>query len=289
MKRNKFLLGKVLLATGIGLTGMVVLEAHQKMLGARAPGVSSAVLDVTQRSVPPASVPTVPAVSPQLAQPFNSSQQPAQSPARRPALQPSPSRQTSQALALAIDSGTPGNAAPSQVNPPQMAANEWVGASFPVENFQTYTSPFGYRLSPYGGYSREFHYGLDMAAPQGSYIRNWWSGTVVEVSDDSNCGTSVVIDSGNWTHIYCHMNGHVETEGGKRYLIDRDGGIQIWDGQAVVAGQRIGRVGMTGRTTGPHLHWGLKYNSNWVDPALVLRAMYAGQRNAARLNSSPAQ
>jgi murein DD-endopeptidase MepM/ murein hydrolase activator NlpD len=280
MKRNKILLGKVLLATGIGLTGLVVLEAHQKMLGARAPSVSSAVLDVTQSA--PASKPDA-LLSPQPALPA----EPAQQPAQRPTVQPSPTaaQQNSQAIALAIESGTPGNAAPAQVNPPQMAANEWVGASFPVENFQSYTSPFGYRLSPYGGYSREFHYGLDMAAPQGSYIRNWWSGTVVEVSDDSNCGTSVVIDSGNWTHIYCHMNGHVETAGGKRYLIDRDGGVQIWDGQTVVAGQRIGRVGMTGRTTGPHLHWGLKYNNNWVDPALVLRAMYAGQRNAARLNS----
>lgn len=287
MKRNKKIFwGKVLLATGIGLTGMVVLEAHQKMLGARAPGVSSAVLDITQSA--PTAIPSVPTVLPQPVLPSDSSQQSAQ----RPTSPSSPSaapQQSPQAIALAIDSGAPGSAAPAQVSPPQMAANEWVGASFPVENFQTYTSPFGYRLSPYGGYSREFHYGLDMAAPQGSYIRNWWSGTVVEVSDDSNCGTSVVIDSGNWTHIYCHMNGHVETAGGKRYLIDRDGGIQIWDGQPVVAGQRIGRVGMTGRTTGPHLHWGLKYNNNWVDPALVLRAMYAGQRNAAGLSAGQAQ
>ncbi|NEO61799.1 MAG: M23 family metallopeptidase, partial [Moorea sp. SIO4G2] len=37
---------------------------------------------------------------------------------------------------------------------------------------------------------------------------------------------------------------------------------------------RIGRVGMTGRTTGPHLHWGLKYGKQYVDPAQVLRAMY---------------
>jgi len=36
-------------------------------------------------------------------------------------------------------------------------------------------------------------------------------------------------------------------------------------------------VGMTGHTTGPHLHWALKYSDNSVDPALVLRAMYAQQ------------
>ncbi|NJO76423.1 MAG: M23 family metallopeptidase [Leptolyngbyaceae cyanobacterium RM1_406_9] len=162
-----------------------------------------------------------------------------------------------------------------------MAVNQWQGASFPLENFQAYTSPFGYRLSPMGGYSQEFHYGLDMAAPSGSYIRNWWSGTVVEVTDESNCGTSVVVESGSWLHIYCHMQGHVESNSQGRYMIDREGGIQIWEGQEVLAGTRIGRVGMTGRTTGPHLHWGLKYNDNWVDPALVLRAMYSEQQTAA--------
>jgi murein DD-endopeptidase MepM/ murein hydrolase activator NlpD len=158
----------------------------------------------------------------------------------------------------------------------------WGSASFPVENFQTYTSPFGYRSSPYGGSSSEFHSGLDMAAPQGSYIRNWWTGQVVEVSDDSNCGTSVVVQSGGWEHIYCHMMGNVEVVGGQRYLVDRDGGIQIQEGQMIPTGARIGRVGMTGRTTGPHLHWGLRYNSDWVDPALVLRAMYTAQQVSQR-------
>jgi murein DD-endopeptidase MepM/ murein hydrolase activator NlpD len=169
----------------------------------------------------------------------------------------------------------------SNVDPNETAFRQWQGASFPVEQFQTYTSPFGFRLSPTGGYTQEFHYGLDLAAPEGSYIRSWWSGTVVEVSDDSNCGTSVVIESGHWLHIYCHMQGHVEADGSGRYMIDRSGGLQIWEGQQVEAGQRIGRVGMTGRTTGPHLHWGLKYDGSWVDPAFVLRAMYASQQTAA--------
>lgn len=168
----------------------------------------------------------------------------------------------------------------SQVSPDQVAMSDWFGASFPVEDFQAYTSPFGYRSSPDGGYSTEFHYGLDMAAPEGSYIRNWWGGEVIEVSDDSNCGTSVVVQSGPWMHIYCHMRGHVEEDSRGRYMIDREGGIQIWEGQEIIAGGRIGRVGMTGRTTGPHLHWGLKYDENWVDPALVLRAMYTNQRAA---------
>ncbi|MDF5733481.1 MAG: M23 family metallopeptidase [Rhizonema sp. PD38] len=156
--------------------------------------------------------------------------------------------------------------------------NSWLSASFPVENFQAYTSPFGYRLSATGGNQLEFHSGLDMAAPQGSYIRNWWAGTVTKVGDRDACGTHLVIQSGEWQHTYCHMEGQVETESGRRYLIDRTGGIQIWEGQQIPAGARIGRVGMTGRTTGPHLHWGLKYSSNYVDPAMVLQEMFSQQQ-----------
>lgn len=170
------------------------------------------------------------------------------------------------------------NATEAQSN--QIAMGNWRGSSFPVENFQAYTSPFGLRQSADGSYGQEYHRGLDMAAPEGSYIRNWWTGKVVEVSDDSACGTSIVIESGKWEHIYCHMQGHVEKDGAGRYVTDRSGSIQIWEGQVVPAGTRIGRVGMTGRTTGPHLHWGLKYGGQWVDPALVLRAMYAEQRGA---------
>ncbi|MCY7278981.1 MAG: M23 family metallopeptidase, partial [Phormidesmis sp. CAN_BIN44] len=129
--------------------------------------------------------------------------------------------------------------------------------------------------------------GLDMAAPEGSYIRSWWTGKVVEVSDNTACGTSIVIQSGDWEHVYCHMNGRVKTDGNGKYLSDRSGGIQIWEGQMIPAGARIGRVGMTGRTTGPHLHWGLKYARQLVDPAMVLRAMYAEQKGSRSVSSLP--
>ncbi|MGL4882919.1 MAG: M23 family metallopeptidase, partial [Waterburya sp.] len=84
----------------------------------------------------------------------------------------------------------------------------WNKGSFPVENFQSYTSGFGYRISPVTG-ERQFHNGLDLAAPRGSYIRNWWSGKVVEVSDDTACGTMISIQPGAWEHFYCHMEGYV--------------------------------------------------------------------------------
>lgn len=154
----------------------------------------------------------------------------------------------------------------------------WQGASFPVENFQGYSSGFGYRPSPTNASGWELHRGLDLAAPEGSYVRSWWAGQVIQVADDPLCGIMVRIQSGDWQHVYCHMQGKVETAENGRYLIDRNGGILIWQGQQVASGTRIGRVGMTGRTTGPHLHWGLKYSNNYVDPGLVLRAMYQQQQ-----------
>ena len=156
----------------------------------------------------------------------------------------------------------------------------WKHGSFPVENFQAYTSPFGYRNSPING-KRQFHNGLDMAAPRGSYVRSWWTGTVTKVSDNTPCGTSLTIESGAWNHTYCHLEGHVENSPQGPYIIDRAGGIQIVQGQQVPVGARIGRIGMTGRTTGPHLHWVLKHNDSYVDPALVLKEMFKSQTTAS--------
>lgn len=168
-----------------------------------------------------------------------------------------------------------------EAQPKKVARNNgWLAASFPVENFQAYTSAFGYRRSATGGSGWEFHGGLDIAAPQGSYVRNWWGGTVIKVRDRDACGTYIVIKSGEWEHTYCHLEGNVETAQGRRYMIDRAGGVQIWEGQTIPTGARIGRVGMTGRTTGPHLHWGMKYANNYVDPAMVLREMFSQQQIA---------
>ena len=157
---------------------------------------------------------------------------------------------------------------------PVKASSSWQKASFPVENFQGYTSGFGYRIHPVTG-ERSFHQGLDISAPLGSYIRSWWGGKIVELSDHTACGTMIKVQSGNWTHIYCHLMGSVENTPNGKALIDRNGGIFLRQGQMIPTGARIGRVGMTGRTTGPHLHWGLIYNGQYIDPANVLRQMFA--------------
>lgn len=157
---------------------------------------------------------------------------------------------------------------------PVKTSSPWREASFPVENFQGYTSGFGYRFHPVTG-EIQFHRGLDIAAPLGSYVRSWWGGRVIHLSDHTNCGTMIIIQSGSWTHTYCHLMGNVENTPRGKVLIDRQGGIILWEGQTVPTGARIGRIGMTGRTTGPHLHWELAYNGIPIDPAIVLRQMFA--------------
>jgi murein DD-endopeptidase MepM/ murein hydrolase activator NlpD len=159
----------------------------------------------------------------------------------------------------------------SQARPGQ---NPWRLGVFPVTVFSGYTSSFGGRTGPWGAI--EPHYGLDIAAPLGSPIRNWWGGTVKEVIHDGRCGVGLVIQSGPYEHIYCHLLGS-GADG-----VYRCGGLQLQPGQRVRTGQLIARVGMSGRTTGPHLHWGMRYGGQWLDPAVILRAMARSRGAAAR-------
>lgn len=147
----------------------------------------------------------------------------------------------------------------------------WGKASFPVASFVAYTSPFGLRVHPLSGGLRP-HTGLDIAAPLGSAVRNWWGGTLVATISDAGCGNGLLIRSGAYEHLYCHLAGRVE---GDAY---RSGAVLLRRGQHVRTGQTIGHVGLTGHTTGPHLHWGLRYRARWLDPAAVLRAMAAERR-----------
>ena len=173
-------------------------------------------------------------------------------------------RLTALGLALLLSGAT---AAPVQ------AANElWRLGVFPVVNFAGYTSHFGFRVGPGGG--REQHSGLDIAAPLGSPIRSWWRGVVSDVINDGRCGIGLVIRSGDYEHIYCHPGGRVR---GGRYLSGR---VLLATWQRVARGQLIGHIGITGRSTGPHLHWGIRYRGAWLDPVRILQAMVRSRRVA---------
>ena len=152
--------------------------------------------------------------------------------------------------------------------------NRWRLGVFPVTGFLGYTSHYGSRLGPGG--SVEPHAGLDIAAPLGSPIHSLWTGVVQEVINDGACGVGLVLRSGLYEHLYCHLAG---TAGADLY---RSGPVSLRRGQRVNGGQLIGHVGLSGRTSGPHLHWGVRYRGRWLDPARVLRAM-AASRASKRL------
>lgn len=124
----------------------------------------------------------------------------------------------------------------------------------PLKNY-TVTSNYGPRSSPTSG-KPDFHDGLDMAQPTGTPIMAAKAGEVVVSQDDSG-------GYGKWVEIR-HADG-----GRTRYAHMSARGVQ--KGQKVEAGQEIGKVGSTGNSTGPHLHFEvLKPDGSRVDPKTVL-------------------
>lgn len=108
------------------------------------------------------------------------------------------------------------------------------------------------------GKPRRPHFGVDIAAPEGTPIRAPADGLVTMLDDAMfYSGVTLLIDHGHGlTTAYLHMKRALVTQGGK-----------------VRRGQVIGEVGSTGRATGPHLHWGLNLFETRLDPALLAGPM----------------
>jgi len=118
------------------------------------------------------------------------------------------------------------------------------------------TSPFGYRIHPIYK-TKKLHAGMDMAAPKGTSIYAAESGRVITARSMSGYGNCVIIDHGGglWT-VYGHI---------------MQGGILVKEGEEVKRGQLIAKVGSTGDSTGNHLHFEVRKNSEPTDPAPYLK------------------
>lgn len=116
------------------------------------------------------------------------------------------------------------------------------------------SSAFGLRRF-FNGEPRRPHTGLDIAAPIGTVVRAAAGGMVLDTGDYYFNGHSVFIDHGfGLISMYFHLNR-----------------IDVKPGESVGRGDIIGTVGVSGRSTGPHLHWGVSLNQTAVDPSLLLR------------------
>ncbi len=115
------------------------------------------------------------------------------------------------------------------------------------------TGRFGVRRF-FNGEPRSPHAGFDIAAARGSPVKANAPGIVLASDDYFFNGKTVFVDHGNGLiSMYCHL--------------DR---MDVQPGEAVSKGQRLGLVGMTGRATGPHLHWSVILNGAMVDPELFV-------------------
>lgn len=134
------------------------------------------------------------------------------------------------------------------------------GWMFPVSGYdeKSITSNFGERAAPVSGAST-FHEGIDIAAPSGTTVIAALGGYVSGVSRSKARGNYVTVSSGDTVTEYAHLSE-----------------VNVKAGEAVTQGSKIGTVGSTGISTGPHLDFRIKFKGKYVDP---LNFKYSGNYN----------
>ncbi|MDE7246912.1 MAG: peptidoglycan DD-metalloendopeptidase family protein [Lachnospiraceae bacterium] len=121
--------------------------------------------------------------------------------------------------------------------------------AWPCPGYKRISDEYGNRMHPTLGVEK-FHNGLDMAASSGTPILAAYEGDVVAADYSSSMGNYIMINHGSGLYtIYMHCSA-----------------LYVSKGQSVSKGQNIAAVGSTGRSTGPHLHFSVRLNGNYVSP-----------------------
>lgn len=135
------------------------------------------------------------------------------------------------------------------------------GFQNPIHAAHRVTSKFGYRVHPVLK-TRKKHTGIDLAIPTGTALHAAAAGRVVYATRDGINGNFIKLDHGNGlTSAYCHAS---------KLLVKRNGRVK--------RGQTIAKSGMSGRATGPHLHFQIEIDDVPIDPALFIRDFGKGRR-----------
>jgi len=125
---------------------------------------------------------------------------------------------------------------------------------FPLQSYTRMSSPYGNRTSPFGNRT-EFHTGMDYAAPSGTNILAAEDGYVISAGVRGGYGNTVIIDHGNGlSTLYAHASK-----------------LLCSPGDVVNKGEVVAKVGSTGYSTGPHLHFEVRVNGAHTDPINYLR------------------
>jgi peptidoglycan hydrolase FlgJ len=121
------------------------------------------------------------------------------------------------------------------------------------------SSEFGWRNDPFTG-EKAWHAGVDLVSEQGATVRACWPGEVSFVGEWAGYGQAVVLEhAGGWTSIYAHNSENL-----------------VKKGQRVGAGEEIARMGNSGRSTGPHLHFEIRQGEIAWDPLQIRQRLMAG-------------
>jgi murein DD-endopeptidase MepM/ murein hydrolase activator NlpD len=115
------------------------------------------------------------------------------------------------------------------------------------------SSPYGWRKDPFTG-EQSFHTGLDLKADTGTLVKAAMDGTVSVIGNSRVYGQHIILSHDNgYKTLYAHLSA-----------------FSVKQGDRVTQGKKIGEVGSTGYSTGPHLHFGVFKNGKWVNPLELL-------------------